>query len=129
MHFSVLIAEDTQTVAALIRIYLHSWSLVTRVARNGSEAFQMALAQKPDLVLSDCQMPGMDGFALCAAIRADPALQRVPVILLTSHDEETRQRGRLVGATDFLEKPLRMGELRNMVARLLRLDPDLGSPL
>jgi twitching motility two-component system response regulator PilG len=72
-------------------------------------------------------MPEMDGFALCAAIRADPALQRVPVVLLTSHDEETRRRGRLVGATDFLEKPLSMVELRDLVARLLHLDPDFGS--
>lgn len=129
MRYSVLIVEDTNTVAALIQVYLMGWSVDFRVAKNGKEGLEMALQQKPDLVLSDVQMPVMDGFALCAAIRADLTLHQVPVVLLTSlKDDASRKQGRLVGATAFLTKPVSNKDLRAEVAQLLHLDPDRGTP-
>ena len=129
MKFSVLIVEDTNTMAALIQIYLMGWSVDFRVAKNGREGLQMALEQKPDLVLTDVQMPVMDGFALCAAMRADPSLHGVPVVLLTSlKDDASRKQGRLVGATAFLTKPVSNKDLRSQVAQLLHLDPERGTP-
>lgn len=130
MAYSVLIVEDTNTVAALIQVYLMGWSVEFRVARNGKEGLLMALQRKPDLVLSDVQMPEMDGFALCAAMRADPKLHTVPVVLLTSlKDEASRKQGRLVAATAFLTKPVSNKDLRSQVATLLKLDPERGTPL
>jgi twitching motility two-component system response regulator PilG len=77
---------------------------------------------KPDLIISDVQMPEMDGFALCAAVRADGALHATPFLLLTSlKDEASRQRGRLVGASAFLNKPVSVDELRERVRELLKL--------
>lgn len=126
---SVLIVEDTNTMAALLQIYLMGWAVEFRVARNGKEGLEMALEKPPDLVLTDVQMPIMDGFALCAAMRADPRLHKVPVVLLTSlSDEASRKQGRLVGATAFLSKPVSNKDLRAQVAQLLHLDPERGLP-
>jgi len=67
-------------------------------------------------------MPGMDGFELCAAIRADPALHKLPVVLLTSlNDDASRKKGKLVGATAFLTKPVSVEELRKTVGTILKL--------
>lgn len=130
MKYSVLIVEDTNTVAALIQVYLMGWAIEFRVAKNGKEGLQMAMEHKPDLVLTDVQMPEMDGFALCAAIRADPKLHQLPVVLLTSlKDEASRKQGRLVGATAFLTKPVSNKDLRSQVASVLGLDPERGTPV
>lgn len=130
MAYSVLIVEDTNTMAALIQVYLMGWSVEFRVAKNGKEGLAMALERKPDLVLSDVQMPEMDGFAFCAAMRASPSLHPIPVVLLTSlKDEASRKQGRLVGATAFLTKPVTNKDLRVQVASLLHLDPERGTPV
>lgn len=130
MTHNVLIVEDTNTMAALIQIYLMGWPLTFRVAKNGKEGLMMAMEQKPDLILSDVQMPLLDGFALCAALRADRDLHGVPVVLLTSlTDDASRKQGRLVGATEFLTKPISNKGLRAQVAQLLKLDPERGTPL
>jgi twitching motility two-component system response regulator PilG len=69
-------------------------------------------------------MPGMDGFELCAAIRGDPALHHLPVVLLTSlNDDTSRKKGKLVGASAFLTKPVSVDELRKTVGTLLKLPP------
>jgi twitching motility two-component system response regulator PilG len=129
MTHDVLIVEDTNTMAALIQIYLMGWPVEFRVAKNGQEGLKMAMEKKPDLILSDVQMPLLDGFALCAAMRADLKLHNVPVVLLTSlTDEASRKQGRLVGATAFLTKPISNKDLRAQVATLLKLDPERGTP-
>ena len=130
MKRSVLIVEDTNTVAALIQVYLMGWHLEFRVAKNGREGLAMALEHTPDLVLSDVQMPELDGFGLCAAMRSDAKLAKVPVVLLTSlNDEASRQQGQLVGATTFLTKPVSNKALRAQVASILKLDPERGTPV
>jgi CheY-like chemotaxis protein len=69
-------------------------------------------------VISDVKMPVMDGFELCAAIRSDPALRKMPVLLLTMlGDDASRQRGRLVGASAFLTKPVSPTELKEAVRK------------
>lgn len=126
----VLIVEDTNTVAALIQVYLMGWSLEFKVAHDGKAGLAMALERKPDLVLCDVQMPVLDGFGLCAAMRAHPVLYDVPLVLLTSlRDEASRSQGRMVGATAFLSKPVTSRELREQVAQALRLNPDTGKPV
>lgn len=118
----VLIVEDTKTITNLLQVYLMGWGLQFFDAGNGVQGLAKARELKPDLIISDVQMPEMDGFALCAAVRADSSLHATPFLLLTSlKDEASRQRGRLVGASAFLNKPVSVDELRERVRELLRL--------
>ncbi|MDY7225183.1 response regulator [Hyalangium rubrum] len=118
----VLIVEDTKTITNLLQVYLMGWGLQFFDAGNGVQGLAKARELKPDLIISDVQMPEMDGFALCAAVRGDPSLHSTPFLLLTSlKDEASRQRGRMVGASAFLNKPVSVDELRERVRELLKL--------
>jgi twitching motility two-component system response regulator PilG len=118
----VLLVDDTKTLLSLIQVYLMGWQMEFVEAKDGVEGLAKAREHKPALVVSDVRMPGMDGFELCAAIRADPALHKLPVVLLTSlNDDASRKKGKLVGATAFLTKPVSVEELRKTVGTILKL--------
>lgn len=116
----VLVVDDTTTLRSLVQVYLLAQGWEFAEARDGAEALRAVRAAPPDLVISDVRMPVMDGFELCAAIRGDPRLRHVPVILLTMlGDEASRERGRIVGATAFLTKPIAPATLQEAVRRAL----------
>ena len=80
----IVIAEDSRTQAESLRSLLDDAGFDVVVARTGAEAVEALRAAPSDLVVSDVIMPGMSGFDLCAAMRADAALRDIPCILLTS---------------------------------------------
>jgi DNA-binding response OmpR family regulator len=115
----VLIAEDDPEMRAYIRHGLRASALVTEAA-DGAEAFDAARQNPPDLVIADIQMPGLDGHALCAALHADAATQRVRVLLVSGD-----LRGTHACADGVLLKPFNLAGLRAAVGRLL--PPPAGS--
>lgn len=118
----VVIVDDTRTLLSLIQIYLMGWGLEFVEAHDGREGLRKIREHRPALVISDVKMPEMDGFELCAAVRADAILNAVPFVLLTSLDDDaSRAKGRLVGATAFLTKPVTVSDLRRTVASVLHL--------
>jgi phosphoserine phosphatase RsbU/P len=102
----ILIVDDTPINIGVISGALKD-SYKTKVATNGGKALALASAEeKPDLILLDIVMPGMDGYEVCSRLKADPATSEIPVIFLTgqtSAEEETR--GFEVGAVDYIHKP------------------------
>ncbi len=121
-RLKVLLVDDTRTLLSLIQVYLMGWSITFLEATDGMEGLRKAREHRPNLVISDVRMPGMDGFELTAALRSDVFLHGTPVILLTSlNDEASRRKGRLVGATTFLTKPVSVEELRRQVGNILKL--------
>ena len=118
----VLLVDDTRTLLSLIQVYLMGWDMEFVEARDGKQGLDQARLHRPSLVISDVRMPGMDGFELCAAIRADKDLHGTPIVLLTSlNDDASRRKGRLVGASAFLTKPVSVDELRRTVSEILKL--------
>jgi twitching motility two-component system response regulator PilG len=118
----VLIVEDARTVTQLIQVYLQGWDLDFHEAKNGEDGRKKAIEINPQLIITDVSMPGMDGFELCAAIRSDPKLFQVPILMITAlKDEAVRQKGRLLGVNAFLHKPVSVNDLREQVKALLEL--------
>ncbi|NBC00725.1 MAG: response regulator, partial [Bacteroidetes bacterium] len=117
---TVLLVEDNAEVRAYIRRHLaNDYRLIE--AANGRDGLAQAREVVPDLILSDVMMPAMDGIALCRVLKADPATDFIPVILLTARAEtEDRIGGLEEGADDYLSKPFDMGELRARIANLLQ---------
>lgn len=92
-------------------------------AHDGARALELARERDPDLVLLDVILPGMDGFAVCRGIRAEPALAHMPVVILTAlSDREARLAGIFSGADDFISKPFDLAELRARVRTITRLN-------
>lgn len=120
----VLLTEDNATIVAVTKAYLAPLRLEVHAAKDGKEGLEIALRIQPDLILSDAQMPNMDGFQFCAAVRANAALRAVPFVIFTGqNDEATQRKGRMVGVTAFLSKGIPPAELTRKVAELLNLPP------
>ncbi|WP_317201559.1 diguanylate cyclase domain-containing protein [Janthinobacterium sp.] len=91
-------------------------------ALDGAKALQLAQAQRPDLILLDAVMPGMDGYAVCAALAATPELSGIPVIFVTSLNEpEDETRALEAGAVDFISKPFNAAVVRARVRSQLTI--------
>ncbi len=102
----VLIVDDTPTNVGVISGVLKD-SFRTKVATNGEKALVLAAAtDKPDLILLDVMMPGMDGYEVCRRLKANPVTREIPVIFLTAKtDEIDEENGFEVGAVDYIHKP------------------------
>ncbi len=120
---TILIVDDEvggrKTLEGILRPF--GYDLV--FATTGAEALTQAAASAPDLILLDVMMPGMDGFAVCRRLRADPRLAEIPVIMLTALDDrDSRLQGIESGADDFISKPFDRIELRTRVQMITRLN-------
>jgi PAS domain S-box-containing protein len=109
---TVLIVDDTPTNVSLLEAIL-SEEYITRAAVSGSEALEIAKRTLPDLILLDVMMPGINGFDVCRALKADAATRNIPVIFVTaliSPDDETR--GFEAGGADYITKPYNAAVVR-----------------
>lgn len=123
-HARILLVDDSEDMRTYIIRLLHQsrqgWTITT--AQDGQEALDACRVAKPNLILSDIMMPRMDGLQLVAALRADPDLQRVPIILLSARaGEESTIEGLEHGADDYLVKPFSGPELITRVRAHLSL--------
>jgi len=116
----ILVVEDDTAILANLARFLRLEGFEVLTARNGAEGLRAACEHRPDLVLSDLVMPEMDGETLLAALRADAASARLPVIFLTaSADRAARDAKLQLGASDYLVKPLDLQQLLDAVRRHL----------
>lgn len=117
----ILVVDDALTVRELQRGILERAGFSVRVASDGLQAMALLVEEPSDLILTDIEMPEMDGFALTKAVRADPELGNIPVLILSSRaDEADRQRGLEVGADGYIVKSgFDEGHLLTAVTRLL----------
>lgn len=119
---TVLVADDLEAGRRLLARQLTAQGYRVIAVATGEEAVATTRAERPDLVLMDVLMPGLDGIGACRAIKADPALRLTPVVLVTSlASVDDRVRGIDAGADDFLSKPVNLHELRARAESLIRL--------
>ncbi|MEO0024941.1 MAG: hypothetical protein RL196_1382 [Actinomycetota bacterium] len=123
----ILVVDDEVGLATEISVALRAAGYMTRVEHNGADALKTILEAKPDLVLLDIMLPGMNGFDVGAAAIAKLG---VPIIFMTARDAaEDKMRGLTIGADDYVTKPILMGELLLRVRAVLRRTGVMIAPL
>ena len=117
----ILIVEDEEAIRDLIRINLTAAGFSCEEAEDGLQALAKAKAARPDLILLDWMLPGLDGLGVLRKLKADPALSTVPVLMVTAKSEENDVvLGLEMGASDYVTKPFSNKVLIARIRALLR---------
>lgn len=126
----ILIVDDDPAELQRCSLHVTRAGYLVEECIDGLQALGRALADPPDLILCDLQMPGLDGFGVLSALRAQPHTAGIPVVFLTSHAAQTNFRKAMrLGADDFLVKPIKPADLlKAIAARLQRLELVRSAP-
>jgi diguanylate cyclase (GGDEF)-like protein len=128
MAESILIVDDEPDIAALLALNLEAAGYECHQAARGDDALQVALEHRPDLVLLDLMLPGVDGVEVCRQLRKDPRTASAGIIMLTARSQRSdRIAGLEAGADDYVDKPFDVEELVVRVATSLRRARQLRS--
>jgi CheY-like chemotaxis protein len=115
----VLIVEDNRTITSVIRYFLELEGFETLLAEDGLVGLKIAQRESPSAIVTDVNMPGMDGIAMVKALRADPLTRDIPILMLTSEESvDSETRALSAGADDYILKPV---EPRRLAARVKAL--------
>ena len=118
MAKTVLIVEDDRNIADLLRLYLEKEGYTVVIAQDGMRGVEQFRTVHPSLVLLDVMLPGLDGWGVCRAIRAE---SQTPIIMLTAKSEtEDKVNGLKQGADDYITKPFEMKEVLARIEAVLR---------
>ena len=108
----ILIVDDEAPIRDVLAAVLHDVGHRTVVARHGRQALELVAQERPDLIISDLMMPVLNGRVLCQRLKADPATQGIPIILMTSAGLEQAHGA---SADAYLDKPFDLDELEALV--------------
>ena len=118
---SILIVDDTRLNLEIMKSLLQNdYAIFT--AADGLTGLQMAQTEKVDLILLDINMPGMDGYEVCARLKSDPATENIPVIFVTARDDVAEEtKGLALGAIDYIIKPISAPIVKARVRNHMRM--------
>ena len=121
-QFEVLAVDDIPLNLLLVQKMLSRFNFKLRTAANGQPALDAVAAKKPDLILLDLMMPGIDGFEVIRRLRADPATADIQIVILSAlNSNEDVVKGFNAGANDFIMKPIIMEKLLTCVVTQIQL--------
>ncbi len=121
MPDTVLFVEDESDVVDLLRYNLNKAGFSVLIAGDGLVGLEMARKNRPEIIVLDLMLPGMDGYSVCRALKQDADTESLPVLMLTARGEPSeRVRGLEIGADDYLTKPFSPRELVLRIQALLR---------
>lgn len=121
----ILLVDDDPDFVVATRLVLEEAGYSVRTALRGQAGLDLARQRRPDLIILDIIMPDQDGFMVCEALKSDPELRHVPVMMLTSFAERMSdtslalRQGMTLEAEDYVDKPVRPPELLRRIEKLL----------
>ena len=116
----VLVVDDCRTTKKIVSLYLNNAGLKTIAAGNGVEAIEKLVTSEVDIIISDLNMPQMDGAGLIEWVRTNPSYRNIPIVILTTENDNIRKSELLnKGAAAFLTKPITKENLIAEVTRIL----------
>lgn len=118
---TILIVDDDERNRKLLDVFARADGHVTVSAESGAEALALAASRRPQLILLDLMMPGMDGFEFTRRLKENPVTRAIPIMIVSALDDVASQQ-RIVasGVDDFIRKPVDRWELSLRICRLLR---------
>ncbi len=119
----ILIVDDEEPIRKIVSLALRDLPSNPDIltAASGPEALQLARRERPDVIILDIMMPGMDGFEVCKTLREDMSTAFIPIMMLTARGEtESRTKAFTIGTDDYVTKPFEVEDLKARVVRLLR---------
>lgn len=129
MAAKVLVVDDEKDILDLVRHHLEKEGFHCLQASNGGAALRLARESRPDLLILDLMLPGLDGLEVCRRLRRESPTARLPIIMLTAKAEEVdRVVGLEVGADDYIVKPFSPRELVARVKAILRRTQEPAAP-
>jgi len=109
---TILIIDDSRTVVHALKSMLEPAGYITIAAADGTRGIELAIEQRPSLILMDIVMPGINGFKATRLLRKEPRTEHVPIVIMSGNEQATeRFWGMRLGANDFLSKPISRGDL------------------
>jgi len=126
MSKKILIVDDEENMRILLQETLEEFEdkgVVVLVAENGNDAIESVLAEKPNLVILDVMMPGVDGFDVCNTIKNELGMKDIYVLMLSADGQEfNKQKSIDVGTDGFMTKPFDPDEIAEKVAQILKME-------
>ncbi len=119
---TILLVDDQEIIVEFVELLLTDEGYVVVTARNGQEALQLIQTARPDLVITDFAMPGLDGWQLLQALRALPFADRLPVIIMSANRLFPYSASELGPRTAFLAKPFSIDDLLRLIEHFLGSD-------
>ncbi|MTI70769.1 MAG: response regulator transcription factor [Firmicutes bacterium] len=117
----ILVVDDEEHIVELIKFNLENGGYEVVIAYDGNEAVEKAIKEKPNLVILDLMLPGIDGIEVCRKIKMNDDTKDTPIIMLTAKGEETdKVLGLEIGADDYITKPFSVRELMARIKAVLR---------
>ena len=117
---TILIADDSADIRTVIRFFLNDLGFTVVEAANGNEAVRLARQCKPGLILLDLCMPGIDGWEVAARLRADPALEEVPILAMTAYHVSSAILSALhAGCQQVVAKPFDLHDISRRITALM----------
>jgi CheY-like chemotaxis protein len=121
---TILVIEDEAPIRANLERFLKAEGYAVIAAADGASGIAAARERRPDMIICDVLMPGVDGYAVLAQLGGDAATSRIPLVLLTaSAEKEERERGLVSGATDYVTKPFKLADLLEVIRKNLGEGP------
>ncbi|HKQ08395.1 MAG TPA: response regulator [Blastocatellia bacterium] len=120
MRKKLLIVEDDATVREMLALILSEAGFCVVTAGDGLAGLDCAWCERPDLILTDLEMPLMDGIRMILRLRQEPDLQNIPVLVLSSVPAAKLAEAVGAGAREALQKPVQMGSLIELIRQILR---------